>query len=145
MKKMESDKTDKKTKTVGRWKAIHNFFYRKIVPPYEIKIIDKTVSNISALLSQGIGKSGSQLITKFNDNNDSDARGNRIMAIYSLCDLKNFTDKLESFHHDDLQVFNEIAEIIHSYFSRIHGIVNKNVGDSFFLIYKFSDNLVNNS
>lgn len=144
MHKIEAEEIRKINKAIEKRKSC--CFQRKIVPPYEAIMLDQTVTKIGDLLSLGLGECGSQLIRNTQSNNNIEdsifISGSKIMAIYCLCDVKNFTDKLENFHNNEIEVFNAITEIIHTYLSNNHEMLSKNVGDSFFLVSKLSDNLV---
>ncbi len=64
-------------------------------------------------------------------------KSKKIMAIYGFCNIRNFTLITEILQDNILVVLNEIAEIVHNITSDNLGFLNKNVGDSFLLIWKF--------
>ena len=68
--------------------------------------------------------------------------GQRIMAIFGFCDIRNFTDATEVLQEKVMVFVNEIAEIVHSTVDKFSGAANKNIGDAFLLVWKFNKNQV---
>jgi len=76
----------------------------------------------------------------FEDPNLIDAMipGQKIMAIFGFCDIRNFTDATEVLEADVMVFVNEIAAICHKEVYEHLGSPNKNIGDAFLLVWKFS-------
>jgi len=63
--------------------------------PYETVILEKTIVKIGALLAQGFGEAGTKIIAdnmaKTQGNVDPMIPGNKVVAIFGFCDIRNFT------------------------------------------------------
>lgn len=119
----------------------------------ETFLLNKTLTKIGTLLALGYGEAGSKIIIKNmnnenNENNDEEndenlinpmVSGNKVMAIYGFCDIRNFTDTTEVLEEDIMLFVNEIAEIVHNITHENFGFANKNIGDAFLLVWKFED------
>jgi hypothetical protein len=110
--------------------------------PYEIAILEQTIIKIGALLALGFGEAGAKIIA---DNmakaGDVDPMipGTKIMAIFGFWDIRQFADTTEVLQEDILLFVNEIAEIVHSIVDHFCGSPNKNIGDAFLLVWKYSN------
>lgn len=71
--------------------------------------------------------------------------GKKVIAIYGFCDIRNFTDTTEVLQENVMIFVNEIAQIVHEIASENCGSANKNIGDAFLLIWKFENELIENS
>lgn len=118
----------------------------------ETFLLNKTLTKIGTLLALGYGEAGSKIIIKnMNDENNQNEEdnnenlinpmvsGNKVMAIYGFCDIRNFTDTTEVLEEDIMLFVNEIAEIVHNITHENFGFANKNIGDAFLLVWKFDD------
>ena len=68
--------------------------------------------------------------------------GHRQCAIFGFCDIRNFTDATEILQEGVMLFVNEIAEITHGVIDRFCGAANKNIGDAFLLVWKYSEDMV---
>lgn len=69
--------------------------------------------------------------------------GQKIIAIFGFCDIRNFTDSTEVLQEGVMLFVNEIGEIVHGETDKYLGTANKNVGDAFMLVWKFeADDIV---
>lgn len=80
--------------------------------------------------------------------------GNKLVAIFGFCDIRNFTDVTEILQERVMLFVNEIAQIVHAngksnipkhYLYKVHdlhGSANKNIGDAFLLVWKFPADVV---
>jgi len=68
--------------------------------------------------------------------------GEKIMAIFGFCDIRNFTDATEVLQEDVMVFVNSIADIVHDKVDKYGGSANKNIGDAFLLVWKFPDSEV---
>ena len=102
--------------------------------------IEQTLIKIGGLLALGFGEAGSQIITK-NINEGSDINpmlpGQKVIAIFGFCDIRNFTDATEILLESVTVFVNEIGAIVHGIVDKYCGAANKNIGDAFLLVWKF--------
>jgi class 3 adenylate cyclase len=68
--------------------------------------------------------------------------GQKIMAIFGFCDIRNFVDTTEVLETDVMVFVNQIAEIVHSQVDKYLGAANKNIGEAFLLVWKFPEELL---
>lgn len=108
---------------------------------YETKIIENTIIKIGILLALGFGEAGSAIIgsnVEKNQEIDSIMSGNKVVGIFGFCDIRNFTDTTEELQEGVMKFVNELAQIIHGLTSKYFGAANKNIGDAFLIVWKFS-------
>ena len=65
--------------------------------------------------------------------------GNKVVAIFGFCDIRQFTDTTEVLQEDIMSYVNEIAELVHGVVDKFSGTPNKNIGDAFLFVWKFSN------
>ncbi|KRX08496.1 Adenylyl cyclase class-3/4/guanylyl cyclase [Pseudocohnilembus persalinus] len=109
----------------------------------ETAILEKLIIKIGALLAVGFGEAGSQIIAKNMKKGgavDPMLPGQKIMAIFGFCDIRNFTDATEVLQTNVMVFVNEIAEITHGCVDQFCGQSNKNIGDAFLLVWKYQEN-----
>lgn len=115
---------------------------KKKTAPFETQILEQTLIKIGALLALGFGEAGSKIIAE-NMKATGDVNpmipGNKIIAIFGFCDIRQFTDTTEILQEDVMLFVNEIAEIVHSVVDHFSGAANKNIGDAFLLVWKFRE------
>jgi class 3 adenylate cyclase len=123
---------------------------RKVIQAekYEVKIILSAIIKISALLAISFGEAGGEIISEnITGNQELNAMlpGKRKTAIFGFCDIRGFAD-INAVLQEKIMVFiNEIADIVHSSVDRFFGSTNKNIGDAFLLVWKFSNNINTNN
>lgn len=104
--------------------------------------LDMTLSRVGGLLALGFGEAGSEIIAKnISDGSEIDslAPGQKVICIFGYCDIKNF-DKITSILKENIMFFvNDISAIVHGIAYKYSGSANKNLGDSFLLIWKFEN------
>lgn len=109
---------------------------------YETQFIENTIIKIGVLLALGFGEAGSAIIgSNLAKQGDIDLmlQGNRIMAVFGFCDIRNFTDSTEVLQEKVMVFVNEIAQIVHSIVDKNQGAANKNIGDAFLLVWKIEE------
>ena len=92
----------------------------------------------------GFGEAGTEIIVR----NISDScgsiepmiKGKLMEGIFGFCDIRNFTDTTEVLQEEVMLFVNNIAHIVHSVTDHFMGTPNKNIGDAFLLVWKFSLN-----
>ena len=75
-------------------------------------------------------------------------KGRKKIAIFGFCDIKDFSIVNESLQERTMSFVNQIANIVHTSVDKFKGAVNKNIGDAFFCVWKFSkkkENISENS
>jgi class 3 adenylate cyclase len=93
-------------------------------------------------LALGFGEAGSQIIAQNISSGGSVnpiLPGQKIIAIFGFCDIRNFTDATEVLQEGVMVFVNEIGEIVHGVVDQFSGAPNKNIGDAFLLVWKFSE------
>lgn len=97
---------------------------------------------IGALLAIGFGEAGSKIITKnmkVNGRIDPMIPGKKVMAIFAFCSIRGFSEATEVLQERVMLFVNEIAELVHICCDSFHGAINKNLGDCFLLVWKFTE------
>ena len=94
-------------------------------------------------MAQGFGEAGTKIIAdnmaKTQGNVDAMIPGIKVVAIFGFCDIRSFT-KLTNILQERIIVFvNEIADIVHGTVDKFSGAANKNIGNSFLLVWKFEE------
>jgi len=65
--------------------------------------------------------------------------GVKTYAIFGFCILSHFNESTEVLQTEIMSYVNQIAEITHSMVDRYGGSANKNIGDAFLMVWKFSN------
>lgn len=65
--------------------------------------------------------------------------GKKVMAIFGFCSIKNFADATEILQERVMIFANVIAELVHLSCDSFQGAINKNIGDCFLLVWKFTE------
>jgi len=108
----------------------------------ETVVLEQTIIKIGALLALGFGEAGSKIIAQ-NMAGSGDVNpmipGNKVIAIFGFCDIRNFTDATEVLQEKVMVFVNEIGEIVHGIVDHFSGAANKNIGDAFLLVWKFPE------
>ncbi|EAR83046.2 adenylate/guanylate cyclase domain protein (macronuclear) [Tetrahymena thermophila SB210] len=108
----------------------------------ETYLLESTIMKIGALLAIGFGEAGSKIITKnmqIGGSIDPMIPGKKIMAIFGFCSIKNFADATEILQEKVMLFANEVAELVHVCCDSFHGAINKNLGDCFLLVWKYTE------
>jgi len=88
----------------------------------------------------GFGEAGCNIIIsnmKEKDEIDPMLPGEKCICIFGFCDIRNFTDVTEVLQEGVMVFVNEIGQIVHGVVDKYSGAANKNIGDSFLLVWKF--------
>ena len=113
----------------------------------EIILIQNTLIRISTLMAIGFGEAGGEILKKNISSSEGlnpMLPGNKIKAIFGFCYIHNFSEINEAFQEKTMIFVNQISDIVHSCVDKFKGIINKNLGDSFLLAWKFRENKENN-
>jgi class 3 adenylate cyclase len=113
---------------------------------YEVKVIQNAIVKISALLAISFGEAGGDIIkenlTGYQDLNPM-LLGKKKIAIFGFCGIRDFPTINQALQERSTTFVNEIADIVHSSVDRYGGAANKNIGDSFLMVWRITQN--NNS
>lgn len=105
----------------------------------EIKTIQLAIIRISSLMAIGFGEAGGQIL-KENMNSFEGLNpmipGKKINGIFGFCLIRNFQQINEALQEKTIVFVNEIASIVHTNVNKFGGVCNKNIGESFLLIWK---------
>jgi len=118
--------------------------YNKSYNSYEVKIIMNAIIKISALLAMSVGEAGGEIIHKNISSTHGlhfHSRGKKKFAIFGFCNIRNFEEINIALQEEIIPLINQIAEIVHTSVDKFRGNTNKNIGDSFFSIWKFYNNI----
>lgn len=109
---------------------------------YETQILEKAIVKIGHLLALGFGEAGGNIIGQ-NMTNSGELNpmmpGVKTYCIFGFCILDHFNDSTEVLQTEIMSYVNQVAEITHSIVDRFGGSANKNIGDAFLVVWKFSD------
>jgi len=112
---------------------------------FETSQLEEIIVKIGALLAIGFGEAGSNIISA-NINNSNAINpiisGEKILAIYGFCDIRNFTDATEVLQENVMIFVNEIADIVHNTVDKFDGAPNKNIGDAFLMVWRLHPDMV---
>jgi hypothetical protein len=79
-------------------------------------VLDQAITKIGTLLVLGFGEAGSfivaQNLSQFGEI-DSNVRGNKTVAIFGFCDIRQFTNVTEVLQEKVMLFVNDIAKIVH--------------------------------
>ena len=119
--------------------------YDECYNSYEVKAIMNAIIKISALLAMSVGEAGGEIIHKNLSQTSGllhfHSKGKKKDAIFGFCNIRNFEEINIALQEKTIPLINQIAEIVHSSVDRFRGNTNKNIGDSFFNVWKFYNNL----
>ncbi len=113
---------------------------------YETQVVQSAIEKITALLRIGFGVAGAEIISSnLAVDGGGSARlnpmipGKRVYALFGFCNILSFdmcTEKLK----DEIMTFvNSVARIAHDQVTRWGGTCNKNLGDSFLMVWRIGD------
>jgi class 3 adenylate cyclase len=108
---------------------------------YETQLLENTIIKIGVLLALSFGEAGSVIIgSNVEQAGELDPMngGNKVVGIFGFCDIRNFTDTTEELQEGVMMFVNEIAEVVHGLVDKYLGAANKNIGDAFLLVWKFT-------
>jgi len=125
-----------------KWIYKH-YHAKKTKEPMETVILEKTIIKLGGLLALGFGEAGAEIIGQnmrggHSAGVDAMVPGHKVDAIIGFCNIRNFTDATEVLKEKVMLFVNQVGEIVHGCVDDYHGAPNKNIGDSFLLVWRLS-------
>jgi class 3 adenylate cyclase len=113
---------------------------------YETHVVQLAIEKITALLRIGFGVAGAEIISSNMsvEGNGSACLnpmipGKRVYALFGFCDIHSF-DRVTEILEDEIMTFiNNVARIVHDQVTRWGGTCNKNLGNSFLMVWRIGD------
>jgi hypothetical protein len=113
---------------------------------YETQVVQLAIEKITALLRIGFGVAGAEIISSNMavEGNGSACLnpmipGKRVYALFGFCDIHSF-DMVTEILEDEIMTFiNSVARIVHEQVARWGGTCNKNLGNSFLMVWRIGD------
>ncbi|GBG24941.1 Hypothetical Protein FCC1311_011582 [Hondaea fermentalgiana] len=106
---------------------------------YETKLLENSIKKIGGLLQVGFGEAGAEIIaSNMNTSGELDPMvpGRKVRAVFGFCSIRNFMMTTEVLGEEIMLYVNEIANIVHTQVSSHSGNANRNMGDSFLVVWK---------
>merc|ERR1712084_46520 len=116
---------------------------KKVREPMETVILEKTIIKLGGLLALGFGEAGAEIIGSNMKGGHSAGvnamvPGQKVDAIIGFCGIRDFTDVTEVLKEKVMLFVNQVGEIVHGCVDDYHGAPNKNIGDSFLLVWRLA-------
>jgi class 3 adenylate cyclase len=105
----------------------------------EIRLLENAFSKIGVMLGMVYGSAGSEMITNsigLEGNFTPLIPGKEILAVFCFVKIGNFDSVLSVLGPGALKYINYISGFVHNMAERFLGSVNRNLGDSFLLLWK---------
>jgi len=111
--------------------------------PMETVILEKTIIKLGGLLALGFGEAGAEIIGQnMNVGHSAGVNamvpGQKVDAIIGFCNIRNFADATEVLKEKVMVFVNQVGEIVHGCIDDFYGAPNKNIGDSFLIVWRLS-------
>jgi len=127
-----------------RW----NNLMQAIYPPnnnqtMETAVLEKTIIKLGSLLALGFGEAGANIVSTNMRGLDSSGvnamiPGSRVDCIIGQAQIQDFGFATEVLQGQVMKFVNQIAEVVHGIVTEYHGAANKNMGDTFLLVWRIS-------
>jgi len=110
--------------------------------PYEIQLLEDTLSKISQLVQMGFGNIGAEIVSHNLADGEFDPvqPGKRMYGIYGTCNITRFIDTTDCLQEDVTVFINVLGDLIHGAVNTCGGLISQNLGDCFLLIWKLKAN-----
>lgn len=119
---------------------------KKANQPYELKVLDGVFMVIAKLLAVEFGESGTKVVVenlRVNDYINPMISGQKIDGVFGFCMIPQFHELTEALQERIVPYVNYLGEVIHSTIDKYFGYTNKNIGDSFFFLWRLFKNDIN--
>eukprot|EP01022_Parablepharisma_sp_SALTPOND_P006658 TRINITY_DN126_c0_g1_i1.p1 TRINITY_DN126_c0_g1~~TRINITY_DN126_c0_g1_i1.p1 ORF type:complete len:841 (+),score=86.73 TRINITY_DN126_c0_g1_i1:4736-7258(+) len=107
---------------------------------YETFILENVIRKIAKLLAVEFGEAGCKIITEnlaAYDYLNPITPGTKIYGIFGFIQILDFVEMTERLQTKVIKFVNQIAEVVHATVDKCKGSTNKNIGDGFFVYWKF--------
>eukprot|EP00415_Alexandrium_ostenfeldii_P001246 UN1246 len=138
----------KRREQLAKMSSFRKLLYRtchakKIREPMETVILEKTITKLGGLLALGFGEAGAEIIGQNMKGShsagvDAMVPGQKVDAIIGFCSIRNFTNATEVLKEKVMVFVNQVGEIVHGCVDDFNGAPNKNIGDSFLIVWRLS-------
>lgn len=139
----QREERDRKNLETRTWYDVLMFWRRqtKVKDLMETVILEKTIIKLGTLLALGFGEAGARIVSHNMSGADSAGvnamiKGDKVDCVVGLARIRDFSLATEVMQGKVMTFVNQIAEIVHGVVDECHGAVNKNNGDSFFIIWR---------
>ena len=107
---------------------------------YEIGLLEHAIHKIGVMLALGFGTAGCEIITqniKKSGSLNPLIPGKMVLATFGFMSIMHF-EKIASLLQEDLLLYvNKISKLLHCVCEKYQGAVNRNLGESFLVVWKF--------
>ena len=106
----------------------------------EIKTLEHAFRKIGVMLAIVYGSAGSEIITStltLEGGFSLETPGRKVLAVFCFAKIGSFDVLMEVLGKNVLQYVNQVSSSIHSVSEKFLGSVNRNLGDSYLLVWKF--------
>mmetsp|Transcript_96705 Transcript_96705/g.278286 ORF Transcript_96705/g.278286 Transcript_96705/m.278286 type:complete len:1057 (+) Transcript_96705:274-3444(+) len=142
---VEQDRRREELAQMGRcWKLIYRRAYmKKQKEPMETVMLEKTIIKLGGLLAIGFGEAGADIVGRSMQGSttaavNTQAPGTKVDAIIGFANIRNFVEAHEVLREKIMLFVNQVGEIVHGCVDDYHGAPNKNVGDSFMVVWRLT-------
>lgn len=111
---------------------------------YETEILEKALRKIGILLQTSLGEAGATIIKnvlKGSGKLDMSQPGKKVTAVFGFIKIPRFMECTECLLENIVMLVNELSSLIHTTVKGYHGSVNKNIGDSYLIVWKLDDEI----
>ncbi|PFH38720.1 adenylate and guanylate cyclase catalytic domain-containing protein [Besnoitia besnoiti] len=109
----------------------------------ETSMLENTILKIGGLMQLGFGQAGAEIIAQNMSSEggslDLLIPGRKVHGVFGFADIVNFEDITECLSEEVMVFVNKIARIVHHCVNEWGGTTNKNIGDSFFVVWLVED------
>ncbi len=110
------------------------------VDDFETGFLEVAITKMAGLLTVAFGDAGQKIIETNLSSGAGELNplvaGKRIEAVFSFCDIRQFTSATEMLQQNVMVFVNFVAHIVHQSTVQYGGFPNKNIGDAFLLVWK---------
>lgn len=113
---------------------------------YETEILEKALRKIGLLLQTSLGEAGASIIRNVllgDGNLDMSRPGKKVTAVFGFIKIPRFIEVTECLQETVMPLVNELSDLVHNCVRRYNGSVNKNIGDSYLIVWKLDDEIDN--
>lgn len=109
---------------------------------YETQLLEEALKKIGVMLALGLGTAGCEIITRnirAAGRIDPMIPGKKVLATFCFISIRGFDVLTDMLGSALLTYVNMLSRIVHSYTERYQGAINRNLGEAFFIVWKFEE------